>query len=198
VRTLAWPRRKSVPHAKGAEEFVPEVQPTSATLSKTSAVERILSRRDSTIVARHEVPGIHEENTPVPAGRLNRSRLRNQSLHPKSGRTSSDQNFQQGRLVFPKRHEYSTRYRLLMPGLRSTTNISGTDDAFDRPSGTGLSASLSRHFVPGYYRAVPPGQNNSPIEAPRIKLARVEFQPWESKAICLNSVCPFNFRQKPP
>jgi hypothetical protein len=27
---------------------------------------------------------------------------------------------------------------------------------------------LSRHFVPGYYRAVPPGQNHSPIEAPRI------------------------------
>jgi hypothetical protein len=42
-----------------------------------------LSRRDSTIVARHEVPGIqalrawnHEENYSVPAGRLNRSRLR--------------------------------------------------------------------------------------------------------------------------
>ena len=40
-----------------------------------------LSQRDSTIVAGHEVPGArsawnHEENRPVPAGRLNRSRLR--------------------------------------------------------------------------------------------------------------------------
>src|ERR1700722_8725214 len=28
---------------------------------------------------------------------------------------------------------------------------------FDRPSGTGLSASLPRHFVPGYDHLVPPG-----------------------------------------
>jgi hypothetical protein len=27
----------------------------------------------------------------------------------------------------------------------------GTDNEFDRPSGRGLSASLPRHFVPGYY-----------------------------------------------
>src|SRR6202030_4561829 len=54
----------------------------------------------------------HEENSPVPAGRLNGSRLRL--------------------------------------------------DAFDRPSGTGLSASLPRHFVPGYYQPVPPGQSHSP------------------------------------
>jgi hypothetical protein len=32
---------------------------------------------------------------------------------------------------------------------------------FDRPAD-------SRHFVPGYYRAVPPGQNHPPIEAPSI------------------------------
>ena len=29
---------------------------------------------------------------------------------------------------------------------------------FDRPSGTGVSASLPRHFVPAYYQPVPPGQ----------------------------------------
>jgi hypothetical protein len=28
---------------------------------------------------------------------------------------------------------HSTRCRLLMPGLSSTTNISGTDNEFDRP-----------------------------------------------------------------
>jgi hypothetical protein len=38
--------------------------------------EWILSRRDSAIVARHEVPGIVRENSLVPAGRLNRSQLR--------------------------------------------------------------------------------------------------------------------------
>jgi hypothetical protein len=34
----------------------------------------------------------------------------------------------------------------------------GTDNDFNRPSGRGLSASIPRHFVPGYHRAVPPGQ----------------------------------------
>ncbi len=32
------------------------------------------------------------------------------------------------------------------------------DDDFDRPSRTGLSALLPRHFVPGYDQPVPPGQ----------------------------------------
>jgi hypothetical protein len=31
-------------------------------------------------------------------------------------------------------------------------------DRFNRPAGTGLFYSHPRHFVPGYYRAVPPGQ----------------------------------------
>jgi hypothetical protein len=31
----------------------------------------VLSWRDSSIVARHEVPGIMRKNIPVPAGRLN-------------------------------------------------------------------------------------------------------------------------------
>jgi hypothetical protein len=39
----------------------------------------LLSRRDSTIEARHEV-GDDEENSPVPAGRLNRSWRRKHSL----------------------------------------------------------------------------------------------------------------------
>ena len=42
----------------GAEEFSPRFQPINANLGKASEVECILSRRDSTIVARHEVPGM--------------------------------------------------------------------------------------------------------------------------------------------
>jgi hypothetical protein len=44
---------------------------------------------------------------------------------------------------------------------------------FDCPSGTGLSASLPRHFVPGYYHPVPPGQKPFAHRRPRIKLARM-------------------------
>jgi hypothetical protein len=64
----------------------------------------------------------NEENSRVPAGRLNRSH-----------RTRT---FQQEYLAFLKRQEHSTCCRLLMPGLSSTTNICGTDNDFDRPSGT--------------------------------------------------------------
>jgi hypothetical protein len=67
----------------------------------------------------------------------------------------------------PVRRAVACSYR----GCVSTTNISGTDNAFDRCSGTGPLCISTRHFVPGYYRAVPPGQNHSPIEAPRIKSA---------------------------
>jgi serine/threonine protein kinase len=42
----------------------PGFQPLSANLSKASAVECILSRRDSTIVARHGVPGIVRKIAP--------------------------------------------------------------------------------------------------------------------------------------
>jgi hypothetical protein len=45
--------------------------------------------------------------------------------------------FQQEDLAFLKRHEHSTRCRLLMPGLSFDDNICGTDNDFDRPSGTG-------------------------------------------------------------
>jgi hypothetical protein len=59
-----------------------------------------------------------------------------------------------------------------MPGLRFDDKLSlELTTPSTVPPGRGLSASLSRHFVPGYYRAVPPGQNHSPIEAPRIKSA---------------------------
>jgi hypothetical protein len=44
---------------------------------------------------------------------------------------------------------------------------SGTDNDFGRPSGTGPVVSLTRHFVPGYYQAVPPGQNRGAEVAER-------------------------------
>jgi hypothetical protein len=51
--------------------------------------------------------------------------------------------FQQEYQAFLKRHEHSTRCRLLMPGLSFDDNICGTDHDFDRPSGDG--ASLHRY-----------------------------------------------------
>jgi hypothetical protein len=62
----------------------------------------------------------------------------------------------------------------------STTNISGTDNDFDRPPGDGVSL----HRYPGTsclativlsFR----DENHSPIEAPRIKLALIGFNPRE-------------------
>jgi hypothetical protein len=40
-------------------------------------------------------------------------------------------------------------------------------DRFNRPARRGYFPRDSRHVVTGYYRAVPPGQNHSSIEAPR-------------------------------
>src|ERR1700733_6724258 len=59
----------------------------------------------------------YEENSPVPAGRLN-SWLRN--LHDIQNQVEHHRRrtFPQQYLAFLKRHEHSTRCRLLMPGLR--------------------------------------------------------------------------------
>jgi hypothetical protein len=45
------------------------------------------------------------------------------------------------------------------------------------PLGRGYFPHDSRHFVPGYFRAVPPGQKPSPIEVPRIILALMGIIP---------------------
>ena len=45
------------------------------------------------------------------------------------------------------------------------------------PPGRGLFVSLSRHFVPGYYRPVPPGQKPFAHRAPRIILALMGMLP---------------------
>jgi hypothetical protein len=50
-------------------------------------------------------------------------------------------------------------------GLHSTANISGAGETSTVPPGRGVSASLSRYFVPGDDRAVPPGQIHSTSEA---------------------------------
>jgi hypothetical protein len=43
------------------------------------------------------------------------------------------------------------------------------------PLGRGYLPDNSGHFVPGYYRAVPPGQNHSPIEAPLLRCSSKEI-----------------------
>src|ERR1700722_16987517 len=67
----------------------------------------------------------HEENSSVPAGRLNRSHR--------------SQTFQQEYLAFLKRQEHSTRCRLLMPGLISTTISVELTMTSAVPRGTGAS-----------------------------------------------------------
>ena len=70
---------------------------------------------------RHEVPGMmdDEENSPVPAGRLNRSWLRNPSLPQNRVEHHRRRTFQQEYPAFLKRQHstHSTRCRLLKPGL---------------------------------------------------------------------------------
>jgi hypothetical protein len=43
------------------------------------------------------------------------------------------------------------------------------------PLGRGYFPDDSRHFVPGYYRALSPGQKHSPVEAPRIIWANLSW-----------------------
>jgi hypothetical protein len=41
-------------------------------------------------------------------------------------------------------------------------------DPFNRPAGTGYFPHESRHFVPGYYHAVPPGREQPDNQGPAI------------------------------
>jgi hypothetical protein len=115
----------------------------------------------------------YEENSPVPAGRLNRSCLRNHSCHPKSGRTSSEADFSQEYLAFLKQHEHSTRCRLLMPGLRFDDKLPlELTMPSTVPPGRGLSASPTqalRAWLLSWLSLR--DENHSPIEAPRIESA---------------------------
>src|SRR5271165_345398 len=69
----------------------------------------------------------------------------------------------------------------------STTQLPSATDRPVLPSGRDFhpsvgayfQAHLPRHFVPGYYQPVPPGQKPFAHRTPRIKLALMGFQPWE-------------------
>jgi hypothetical protein len=79
----------------------------------------------------------HEENSLVPAGRLNGSRLSRNSTKTCFSSEMPENN----------------------PAMANTFALSpGTDNDFDRPSGTGSLCIATRHFVPGYAQPVPPGQ----------------------------------------
>jgi hypothetical protein len=52
-----------------------------------------------------------------------------------------------------------------------------SQDPFNRPAGTGLFSHDSRHFVPGYYQAVPLGQKTCSPPRLRIKLALMGHRP---------------------
>jgi hypothetical protein len=76
------------------------------------------------------------------------------------------------------------------PCLSPTAMSPTATNDFGRPSGTELSGSIPRHFVPGYDQPVLPGQNyqpvlrdksHSPIEGPRIKLALMGLNPGLSR-----------------
>ncbi len=63
------------------------------------------------------------------------------------------------------RHEQATARRILMPRWkRQVFQLKGmlasklSRDSFSRPAGTDYFPHDSRHFVPGYYHAVPPGR----------------------------------------
>jgi hypothetical protein len=103
----------------------------------------VLSRRDSTKVARHEVPGIMRK-IPRPSG----------TIEPMSS--------------------------------VSTTNICGTDNDFDRPSGTGVSL----HRYPGTLCLATISlslrdKSHSPIEAPQNYLSADGSEPREADPFVL-------------
>jgi hypothetical protein len=118
----------------------------------------LLSRRDRLIVARHEVPGSDAERL---------SSRRDGRSHGQSHRYFV--------VEAQPRHEQASA-RSNAPAASETP---GTPVEKFRSDGIGSIVPLgrryfthdSRHFVPGYDRAVPPGQNHSPIEAPRNCLA---------------------------
>src|ERR1700722_10887484 len=72
------------------------------------------------------------------------------------------------------RHEQATARRMPRPLQKRQVlllKVRVRWDRFNRPAGTGYFPHDSRHFVPGYDRAVPPGQNHSPSKRLAIILA---------------------------
>jgi hypothetical protein len=107
--------------------------------------EWLLSRRDRLIVARHEVPGNDAKRRSSPEGR--------------SKSLSVAQIFV---VETEPRHEQATARRML-PAASETPGTPvekfGSDGIGSIvPLGRDYFSHDSRHFVPGYDRAVPPGQ----------------------------------------
>ena len=102
-----------------------------------------------------------------PSGTIEPIWLRNHSLHPNQVEHHRTRTFQQDYLAFLKRHEHSTRCRLLMPGLRSDDKLSLE---LTMPSTVRDGASL--HLYPGTSCLATIGlslrdKNHSTIEASR-------------------------------
>jgi hypothetical protein len=136
---------------------IPRVETISANRTRGPWVgEWLLSRRDRLIVARYEVPG-----------------YRCRELRP----GGTVEVIVSPRDICPRNRVHAALETpgILLKGML-TSNLSR--DPFNRPAGTGLFPHDSRHFVPGYYRALPPGQSHSPIETPRIILAPIGLKPW--------------------
>jgi hypothetical protein len=105
------------------------------------------------IVARHEVPGSDAER---PSSR------RDGRSHCQSHRYLSSE-------IEPRHEQSPARRMLLSLQKRQVLPVEkfGSDGIGSIvPLGRRYFPHDSRHFVPGYDRTVPPGQNHSPIEAP--------------------------------
>jgi hypothetical protein len=136
----------------------------------------------------------HKENSPVPAGRLNRSQL---------NRTSSDPNFSTGIPGVSEGARAFDALSLAHAGAQFRRQISvGLTIDFDRPSGT--EASLHRYSSTsclatitcpsGTNQPVPPGQTIRPSKRHTIILALMGLQPeltHKSKKRQLRKPLPF-------
>jgi hypothetical protein len=141
---------------KGLKNLAQGFNPISANLIKASTGRMYFVPEGQADRSQARSAWNHEENSPVPAGRLNGSRA-------KLGRQHT---FQVEYQSFLKRHELHFERQI---SLTTTSPV---------PPGRGLSTSLPRHFVPAYDQPVPPGQKPFAIEGPRIKSALMELEPW--------------------
>ena len=132
-----------------------------------------------------------EENSLVPAGRLNRSWLRNIYDIQNQVEHHRTRTFQQEYLAFLKRHKHSThstRCRLLRAGALSLAHAGAQfrrqisaelNNDFDRPSGTG--ASLHRYSGTSCLATISLSlrdKSHSPIEAPHNFLSAYQGLPF--------------------
>jgi hypothetical protein len=103
------------------------------------------------------------------------SKIRSNIIEPRT--------FQQEYLAFRKRHQHSTRCRLLMPGLSSDNKNRWTDNDFNRPSGTGPLCIDTQALRTWLLSACPSG--TKAIEVPQIILALMRVYPGLAQKTCL-------------